>query len=135
MAEKAKRPAMRQVMKKKYEEDSMLTMEDMMKIDIRNISDKEKLFIRPTRTRDGEPGVLFLSTQAIINAYYVQGFSVVDFLISRYGTDDFTYFCRQLRDGKGIEEAIRFAYPNYIKSLKELELRWREYVSSDEYVN
>jgi hypothetical protein len=134
-SEKAKRVAMRQIVRKKFDEDSLLTMNDMMRIDIRNISDKEKLFIRPTKTREGEDGVLFLSTEAILNAYYVQGFSLVDFLITRYGTDDFTYFCRQLRDGKSMEEALRFAYPNYIKSLAELEVRWREYVGSEEYVN
>lgn len=134
-AEKDKRPIMRQIMKKKYEDDALLSMGDMMRINIHAISSREKVFIRSTKTRAGDPGILFLSTEAIINAYYIQGFSVVDFLITRYGTDDFTYFCRQLRDGKGIEDALRFAYPNYIKSLVELEARWREYVSKEEYVN
>lgn len=127
-AEKQKRPFMRRLAKEAYEKSSLLSLEDMMKIDIRRLKKKDKLYIRPSQDKEGKPSVLFLSSEAIINAYYLQGFSLVDFLITRYGTDDFTYFCRQLRDGKSVEEAIKYAYAHYMKNLDDLEQRWRQYL-------
>jgi len=111
-----------------YQKSQLLSIEDMMKLDIRKISEQDRLYIRTTRTRDKEPGVLFLSGDALVNTYYLQSVSLVGFLIEKYGSDSFAEFCRQLRDGKRLEEALRFAYPSYIRSLNDLEERWREYL-------
>ncbi|MCM8813475.1 MAG: hypothetical protein NC924_06030 [Candidatus Omnitrophica bacterium] len=58
--------------------------------------------------------------------FYLQAFSLVDFLIQSQGAAAFTGFCRQLRDGKKLDEALRFSYPLRIRSLEELEYQWRQ---------
>jgi len=50
----------RQIMlmaKAMYMKDSLLTFSDMMKIDIRTVTDKTQVYIRPTITRQGDSGV------------------------------------------------------------------------------
>ena len=67
-----------------------------------------------------------------IYCFYVQAISVVDFLITTYGNDDFIRFCRQLRDGKSMNEALRFSYPTSIRNIEGLEKKWLEYLSKSE---
>ncbi|MGE5280580.1 MAG: peptidase MA family metallohydrolase [Deltaproteobacteria bacterium] len=61
--------------------------------------------------------------------FYIEAASVVSFLIERNGADAFIEFCRQLRDGKPLDTALRFAYPSKIRSLDELEQAWLGYVN------
>jgi len=128
-AEEAKRREMKFMVGQLLKKDSLLSLEDMMKLDIRKVTEKDRVYIRSTHTKDNAQGGLFLSGDSIINTYYLQSVSLVDFLLKKYGSDRFTEFCRQLRDGKTIDEALKFAYPVYIRSIKELEGRWREYLS------
>jgi hypothetical protein len=55
----------------------------------------------------------------------------VGFLIEKYGSTSFADFCRQLRDGKSMEEAIKFAYSTHMKGLSEMEDKWRKYLEED----
>lgn len=66
--------------------------------------------------------------EGAVQLYYVQAASVVDFLVTRYGADDFIVFCRQLRDGKSLNEALRFTYPTRMRNLNELEAQWKKYI-------
>lgn len=59
-----------------------------------------------------------------VEAFYMQSVSVVDHLITGYGGSSFTEFCRLLRDGHAVPEALRKAYPK-IGTLEELDARWR----------
>lgn len=128
-AEEAKKQSVESMVKELYEKDNLLSIEDMMKLDIRNMKDKNIVYIRPTRTKKGEPATLFLSLDRLINTYYIEAVSLVGFLIERYGSSSFAEFCRQLRDGKMLEDAFKSAYPNYIRSLKDLDNSWREYLA------
>jgi hypothetical protein len=65
--------------------------------------------------------------------FYIQAASVVGFLIERFGAERFTDFCRQLRDGKSLDESLRFVFPTQMRDLEELEARWLEYVSSMDF--
>lgn len=65
---------------------------------------------------------------AIVELFYVEAVSLVNFLITEYGGERFIFFCRQLRDGKDMDEALKFAYPTFIRSTKELETKWLEYL-------
>lgn len=65
-----------------------------------------------------------------IVAFYIQAASLVDFLISQYGSDSFITFCRQLRDGKGMNDALKFAYPTSIRNQNDLEEKWKKYILS-----
>ncbi|MCM8791987.1 MAG: hypothetical protein NC826_02410 [Candidatus Omnitrophica bacterium] len=128
-AERAKRNHLKQMAKKLYEEDRLLSLEDMMKLDIRHIRTEGEVYVRSTTSKDGQPRVLFLSGENLVSIYYLQAFSLVGFLIERYGADSFTHFCRNLRDGKKLNNALSATYPNYIRTLEELERRWRKYLS------
>jgi len=66
--------------------------------------------------------------EAKVTLFYLQAASLVEFLVKKYGADDFIQFCRQLRDGKRLEEALRFTYPTTMRNLEEMEKNWREYV-------
>lgn len=59
--------------------------------------------------------------------FYAEAVTIIGFLIEKYGGSKFTLFCRQLRDGKDMDEALSFTYPNKIRNIGELEERWIEY--------
>ncbi len=61
-----------------------------------------------------------------MNLWYHQ---IVAFLIERYGSVDFAEFCRQLRNGKSLDDALKGAYPAQIYGLDDLEKKWREYLA------
>lgn len=111
--------------------NGLLSMEDMMKLPISEIKSGENVYIRSTRTRTGEKGVLFLTGDNLITAYYVQSVSLVGFLIEKFGKAEFTNFCRALRDGKSLEEALISVYSIHIRSLSDFEEQWRKYIEND----
>ncbi|KPK96489.1 MAG: hypothetical protein AMJ95_13985 [Omnitrophica WOR_2 bacterium SM23_72] len=127
-AEEARRPQMKRAAKDVYERDCLLSIQDMMRLDLETLGKTDRIYIRSSRTKTGEPGVLFLSADELINTYYLQSVSLVGFLIEILGSYSFADFCRQLRDGKRLEEALRFAYPTKIRNLQELEKEWRKYL-------
>ena len=100
-----------------------------MNLDVRDYKDQERLFIRKTTTRSGDQGVLFLDTDALVTNYYLVAVSLIDFMITKLGSNRFSQFCRELKDGKTVEEALKFSYPNRITSLAQLEERWRKSLS------
>lgn len=128
--EDAKRPNAKALIKRYYSEDNLLSVEDIMKLDIRTLKDKEGLFIRPTTTKEKKAGVVFLSANNLIEVFYLESFSLVGYLIEKFGSDAFAGFCRELRDGKRIEDALSAAYPSHIRSISEFETGWREYLAN-----
>lgn len=56
--------------------------------------------------------------------FYAQSRSMITFLIDRYGRQRFGEFMRQLRLGKSIGEALRFAYSAYFESMQDFEHAW-----------
>jgi hypothetical protein len=116
--------------KELHSRDALLSIDDMMRIDVRRIKENDRVFIRPTTTKDGKPGVLILDSGNFVNTYYLQAASLVGFLIEKFGSVEFANFSRQLRDGKNLEDSLTSVYHNHIHSLKEFEQRWREYIES-----
>ncbi len=127
-AEEARRPQIKMAAKEAYKNDLLLSIQDMMQLDLDRVGKTDRIYIRSSHTKTGEPGVLFLSADELIRTYYLQSVSLVGFLIETFGSYSFADFCRQLRDGKGLEEALRFAYPTRIRGLEGLEKVWREYL-------
>jgi len=103
--EPKKRNIITKAIKQIYSKNEIIPLENFFKVDIRNEKDEK-----------------------IVRSYYIQAMSIIDFLIRKYGSDNFIHFCRNLRDGKNIEEALAFAYPTSIRSLSDLEERWRKYI-------
>jgi hypothetical protein len=58
--------------------------------------------------------------------FYVEAYSIVDFLIKEYGSDNFMLFCQNLRDKKNLEKAFVSSYP--FNSLSELDAAWQKYL-------
>jgi hypothetical protein len=106
----------------------LIPLEDMMRLDIRAIKEKEVVYIHSTPPVDGKGDTLFLSGDNLVHTYYIEAASLVGFMIEKYGSDNFAHFCRQLRDGKSLEEALRFAYPNRMADVKSLEKEWNRYL-------
>lgn len=59
-----------------------------------------------------------------VTLFYAQSVTIVDFLIKRYGSDAFGRLCRNMRDGKSLEEALDKVYPNTVPTLSDLEQKW-----------
>lgn len=59
----------------------------------------------------------------VINLFYVESYSLVNYLISEFGKDKFVLFCQYLRDKKDLTRAFRFAYS--FDSLEDLESAWK----------
>lgn len=129
--EEKKRQEVKKVVKEMLLKNGLLTMDDMMKLPISNIKNGENVYIRPTRTRSGEKGVLFLTGNNLITAYYVEAVSLVGFLIEKFGKNDFTSFCRALRDGKNLEEALVSVYATHIRNLNDFDDQWKDYIEND----
>ena len=125
--EEAKRPQMKAMVKELYEGEGFLLINDMMKLDIRRLKGKEGVHVRAALTKDGSPGVVFLSSDNLVNTYYLQSVSMVGFLIEKFGGESFTAFCRELRDGESLEQALKSAYTT-ITTIRDFEKRWKEYL-------
>lgn len=111
-------------------EGELFSVEDMIKLDIRKVTNTTIVKIRSIRGEDGKRRFLALDGSAAVNIYYTEAASLVRFLIECYGTSRFTDLCRQLRDGKSLAEALGFAYPTRISSVDELENEWLKYLGT-----
>lgn len=62
---------------------------------------------------------------------YAQAVTLVGYLIEKYGPTKFGQFCRALRDGKSMDEALSFAYTDSIRDINELEKGWIKYYGGE----
>ncbi len=62
--------------------------------------------------------------------FYAQAASLVSFMISEYGAPSFQKLCTQLRDGKSLNDALRFTYPRTIRSMQALDKAWKQHLES-----
>jgi hypothetical protein len=60
--------------------------------------------------------------------FYAQSVSIVSYLIEKKGAERFTIFCRKLRDGKNVDEALGFTYPAGTGNLEGLERAWKSHL-------
>ena len=61
--------------------------------------------------------------------FYAQAQSITRFLLERRDASYFINFCRLLRDGVNLEEALRRSYQDF-DTLRELEESWKRHVTS-----
>lgn len=114
-----------------FKKRALLSLKDMMNLDVRLIKDTDKLHLRTTSI-EGKHSFIILDGENLINLYYLQAASLVGFLIERYGTDKFTNFCRELRDGESLKQALCSAYTTYLCSIEELEEKWMQYLKEEQ---
>lgn len=70
-----------------------------------------------------------MTDDALVQLFYIESASIVDFLISEFGKDNFVLFCQNLRDKKNFERAISSAYP--FADLRELGQVWEKTLKND----
>lgn len=61
--------------------------------------------------------------------FYSEAASIIDFLIKKYGRDQFVQFCRWLRDDQDLVQALKSTYK--FNNLGELEQAWIEYTQAN----
>lgn len=61
------------------------------------------------------------ASAGVASNVYAQAAAVVSFMFSKGGAEKFTTFCRQLRDGKSVDDALRFTYGSAMGNMGELE--------------
>ena len=103
--EPAKRAIVRNVMKSALGDGKYFPIQELTSLDIRKDGDANR-----------------------VTLFYIEAASLVDFLVKKYGADNFVTFCRQLRDGKSLEEALTFSYPTSIRNLNQMEEKWKKYI-------
>ena len=62
--------------------------------------------------------------------FYAQSINTLDFLIKKYGLEDFQDLCRLLKEGKSFEEALPSAYNGNIQSVEDLQEKWLSYMKN-----
>ena len=55
---------------------------------------------------------------------------MVGFMIEEHGSERFRVFCGHLRDGKTMDDALRFTYPSRMRNLLELEAAWKKHLGN-----
>ena len=128
-AEVARRKQIKSQMWQLARQPALLPLKDMMGLDVAGIRGSEMVTIRSL----GPEGVVrtgYIRGQDLVGLYYLQAASLVGFLIEKYGADNFTVFCRELRDGKTLEDALRATYPRKLENLSDLEREWLEYIKT-----
>lgn len=125
--EEKKRKEIKHIARQLYKKNELISLEDMMTLDIRLVSEGVST-VRALQSDNEKPKFVFVSSEKLVQLYYTQAVSLVVFLIEEYGSSRFINFCRQLRDGKALDDALRFTYPLEIRSLKELEREWKKYL-------
>jgi hypothetical protein len=113
--------------KELYDRSALLTLKDMTTLDFKNESSKTSF--HHVLMKDNSKGYVLMQPNDFIAVFYAESASIVNFLIENYGLDRFTEFCRQLRDGKKLDEALRKTYTQEIPDIDHLEKKWREYIS------
>ena len=63
----------------------------------------------------------------LVELFYAEAFSAVDYLINKFGRDKFVSFCQNLRDYKNFVQALSSVYP--FDSVEELDKDWQRYLS------
>ncbi len=105
LSERRKKVMAHQIMRNAVKKGQYLSFQTLFTQDIRYEKDRDKVRI-----------------------FYAQSISIIDFLIQTYGSIKFGYFCRYLKNGKTLEQALGATYTSSIRSVSDLEKRWVEYM-------
>ena len=67
-----------------------------------------------------------LNDSNAVSSFYLESVCLVDYLIVEFDRQRFVDFCRELRDGKTLDEALNSVYP--FKNLKDLNDHWLKFL-------
>jgi len=69
------------------------------------------------------------SQDATVELFYLESFSLVNFLFEKFGKEGFVSFCRNLRDKRDLSGALSASY--HFAGLKELDQVWVKYIGNE----
>jgi hypothetical protein len=61
-----------------------------------------------------------------VTLFYMESVSIIDYLLKRFGKENFALFCQNLRDKKDLKSALAYVYS--FGSIQELEQAWKKYL-------
>ena len=64
----------------------------------------------------------------LVNMFYMEACSLVYFLVHEFGSGKFYRFCREIRDGESLDNALRSSYSGSIRSVDELNEKWKKHL-------
>ena len=64
--------------------------------------------------------------QEYVNLFYLESFSIINFITKKYGKYKFADFLRGLRKGQRVEEALAKVFYDF-KDLNKMEAKWKDY--------
>ncbi len=87
---------------------------------------KDDTYIKFSQLNKGTSDNLGGKGEEYINLFYLESFSIINFIMKRYGKYRFSSFLRLLKKGKRIEEAMAKVFYDF-KDLDKLEAKWKDY--------
>ena len=69
---------------------------------------------------------LDMAAKGTVDLFYIESFSIVSFMVKRYGRDNFSQFLYFLRDGSTFEEAVLKSFQS-VRSIDDLEGQWKRF--------
>ena len=101
--EKIRRSGADEVVKQARKRGSFIRLEELGKLNPHSMQDKQ-----------------------LVELFYAESLSVVNFLVEKYGKDNFSDFCRDLNKFNNLDKAIQHAYD--FNDLRELSDAWGRYL-------
>lgn len=74
-----------------------------------------------------ELNIAFVNDKEMVELYYVEALSVVDYLINKFGKDNFVELCHALKERKTFDQAINDSY-RVFKDLEDLNKAWLRHI-------
>jgi hypothetical protein len=72
--------------------------------------------------------VLKTRNAELINLWYAQSFSMVEFMITQLGKEKFNEFCLNLKQYNDVEKALKNTYGNRFNTLDDFQEQWIKYI-------
>ncbi|TAM39788.1 hypothetical protein EPN54_03115 [bacterium] len=98
--EKKRTPGIKKYLAGRIQNGSFMGLNDLDRYDLSRSGDKEK-----------------------VELFYLESYSLLDYLISEFGKDKFVLFCQDLRDYRDLTRALALAYS--LGGREELESSWK----------
>ena len=70
--------------------------------------------------------LMFTKDKQLIELFYSEAYSLLQYLVKEFGKDKFVLFCQYLRDYRDLTRAVRITYS--FDSLLELENAWKAHI-------
>ncbi|MBU2102057.1 MAG: peptidase MA family metallohydrolase [Candidatus Omnitrophota bacterium] len=87
---------------------------------------KDNTYIKFSDLNQMRPEGLSSSGTGSVSLFYLESYSIISFLVGRYGRDHFSQFLYFLRNGSTIEDALSRSFQS-IRSMSELEEKWKKF--------